>query len=116
MGIILLDEGLCAEAEDILKESLKSWHDLGNDDGMIRSLAGLIAAAAGRGDAERARLLYTAEPFQGQIRSVVLDGFSDLELNHVMDRVRGQLGDPPSGSLSTVPLREAVALALAEPT
>ena len=116
LGLILLDEAQHAEAEATLIESLLAWRDLGNDDGTILTLAGLAAAAAAQGQTERARRLYAAEPLHRPPSGALLDSLSALEFEHVMARLRGQLGDRPQGDHPLIALEEAVGYALEQPS
>jgi tetratricopeptide (TPR) repeat protein len=116
MGIILIDEANYGEAEGTLTESLMTWRDLGNDAGMILSLAGLTLVAAARGQTERVQRLYAAEPLHRAAGGVLLDSLSPLEFDHVMGRLRGQLGDRPPGDRPLIALEEAVRYALEQPS
>jgi hypothetical protein len=47
---------------------------------------------------------------------VLLDSLGPLQFDHVMDRLRGQLGDRPPGDRPLIALEEAVSYALEQPT
>jgi ATP/maltotriose-dependent transcriptional regulator MalT len=112
MGIILLDEGLHVEAERLFMEGLVGWRDLANDDGMVLCVAGLAAAAAGRGAMDRARRLYATEPLQRSDVQVHLDTLSEREFSHLMDLIRTALPVGREIDNRVVSLGETVSYAL----
>jgi hypothetical protein len=112
MGIILLDEGLHDDAEGMFTESLAAWRDLANDDGMVFCVAGLAAAAAGRGELDRARRLYATEPLRRADVQVHLDTLSEREFSHLMDLIRTALPVGREIDNRVVSLGETVSYAL----
>jgi predicted ATPase/class 3 adenylate cyclase len=110
-GIILVDEGRCEEADPILRESLLIWKTLSNRGAMIIALAGLTATAACRGQIERARYLYAAEPFRREDRGLLLDGVLDIGFDHFITCIRERLGNVPDDG-PEIALEVAVSFAL----
>lgn len=110
-GIILVDEARYDEAEAMLTESLLKWKALNNRGGVILSLAGVAAAAAGQGQAERARRLYPSQQFRGENQGLLVDSVLNIGLDHFRTCIRERLGGLP-GDVPAVSLDAAIALAL----
>jgi tetratricopeptide (TPR) repeat protein len=107
MGVILFDEGQYEDAERTLTESLLMWRDMANEDGMILSLAGIVAVAAARGEREQAARLYAAEPFHEPERGISLDTLSMAEYRHLLEAIRTVPGDLAGGA-RPVPLQGVI--------
>jgi tetratricopeptide (TPR) repeat protein len=112
MGIILVDEEQYEEAEDMLTEGLLAWRNIGNEGGMLLSLAGLAAAAAARGNIDRARRLYAAQPFHRDRGEVILDTISNREYEHLVARIKESIGAAELEELPVTSLDQAVRSAI----
>jgi predicted ATPase/class 3 adenylate cyclase len=112
MGIILVDEEQYEEAEDMLTEGLLAWRNIGNEGGMLLSLAGLAAAAAARGNIDRARRLYAAQPFHRDRGEVILDTISNREYEHLVARIKESIGAAELEELPVTSLDQAIRSAI----